>query len=217
MHGLITKMPRMTLIMLIGIAGMFLAPFGMLIAKWAVLEALAKEGSIFPVIVIFGGSMMLFFWAKWMGQLVAVIRPEPRKEEGIGIEWLGLWPLAILTVLICAFYWVVGIYAVEPLFGTDPLLSLINIWMVLVMIVMMLMLPLGFLIHWKHLVHVEPYLCGANVKDPHMFMGALGKGRYWWFNNYYLNKYFNEKKVIFLTNTITTVLLVIMLFRWCLG
>ena len=61
MHGLISRMPLLTIVMLIGIAGMFLAPFGMLISKWAVLEALAKRNPIFPPIVIFGGSLMLFF------------------------------------------------------------------------------------------------------------------------------------------------------------
>ena len=210
MHGLISKMPIVTILMLIGIAGMFLAPFGMLISKWAVLEALARKSPVFPVIVIFGGSLMLFFWAKWMGQLIAVTRPEPHKEKGIGIEWVALIGLAILTVLICAFYWAVGIYLVQPIFGTDPILGRVDIRMVSIMLGTMLLLPLGFLIRWKHLVHVDPYLSGANVKDPHMFMGSLGEERYWWFNNYYLKKYFNEKKITIATNLLAIILLIIM-------
>ena len=39
MCGLILNMPRVGVMMLIGMAGMFLAPFGMLISKWAVLKA----------------------------------------------------------------------------------------------------------------------------------------------------------------------------------
>ena len=39
MSGLILNMPRVAVMMLIGMAGMFLAPFGMLISKWAVLKA----------------------------------------------------------------------------------------------------------------------------------------------------------------------------------
>ncbi|MDF2632413.1 MAG: echA, partial [Caproiciproducens sp.] len=34
MHGLIVKLPELAFVMIIGIAGMFLAPFGMLISKW---------------------------------------------------------------------------------------------------------------------------------------------------------------------------------------
>jgi ech hydrogenase subunit A len=37
MSGLLLKLPRLGIMMLIGMAGMFLAPFGMLISKWAVL------------------------------------------------------------------------------------------------------------------------------------------------------------------------------------
>lgn len=210
MHGLISKMPLITILMLIGIAGMFLAPFGMLISKWAVLEALARKSPVFPVIVIFGGSLMLFFWTKWMGQLIAVTRPEPHKEKGIGIEWVGLIGLAILTVMICAFYWAVGIYLVQPIFGTDPILGRVDIRMVSIMLGTMLLLPLGFLIRWRHLVHVDPYLSGANVTDPHMFMGSLGKERYWWFKNYYLKQYLNEKKITLVTNLLAILFLILM-------
>ena len=211
MHGLISRMPLVTIAMLVGIAGMFLAPFGMLISKWAVLEALVQKSPFLPVIVVFGGSLMLFFWAKWMGQLVAVTRPEPNKEKGIGIEWVALGSLAGLTVLACAFYWLIGIYLIEPLFGPEPLLQEADVRMVMIMLLMMLLLPLGFLIHRKNLVHVDPYLCGANVSDPHEFMGSVGKPRYWWFNNYYLNDYFSEKKLSVVTNAIAIVLMVILL------
>ena len=39
MSGLVLRMPRVAVMMQIGMAGMFLAPFGMLISKWAVLKA----------------------------------------------------------------------------------------------------------------------------------------------------------------------------------
>jgi ech hydrogenase subunit A len=195
MHGLISRMPILTIVMLIGIAGMFLAPFGMLISKWAVLEALAKRNPIFPPIVIFGGSLMLFFWTKWMGKLIAVTGRQPGRDKGIGIEWTALCGLALLTILGCALYPLVGHYLLEPLYGYDPMLSHRAIMMVAIMLGLMLMLPMGFFIHWKNLVHVAPYLSGANVADPHQFMGSLGSARAWSFRNYYLDKYFSEKKL----------------------
>ena len=39
MNGLIVRMPKIAAMMVIGIAGMFLAPFGMLISKWAAIQA----------------------------------------------------------------------------------------------------------------------------------------------------------------------------------
>lgn len=195
MHGLISKMPLLTIVMLIGIAGMFLAPFGMLISKWAVIEALAKRNPIYPPIVIFGGSLHLFFWAKWMGKVSAVTGAKRVRGKSIGIEWTALYSLAFLTVLACALYPLVGSYLIEPVYGYDPMLSRGSIEMVGVMLGLMVLLPLGFFIHWRNLVHVAPYLSGANVEDPHQFMGSLGRAREWSFKNYYLDAYFSEEKL----------------------
>ena len=52
MHGLIVKLPGLAYVMIIGIAGMFLAPFGMLISKWAALKAYVDSGSILLVILL---------------------------------------------------------------------------------------------------------------------------------------------------------------------
>jgi ech hydrogenase subunit A len=212
MHGLISRIPLLTIIMLIGIAGMFLAPFGMLISKWAVLEALAKRNPIFPPIVVFGGSLMLFFWAKWMGKLIAVTGTQPGQGKRIGIEWTSLSGLALLTVLACALYPLVGYYLIEPIYGYDPMLSRGAILMVSIMLGLMLLVPLGFFIHWKSLVHVAPYLSGANVADPHQFMGSFGSIQKWSFRNYYMDQYFSEEKLFRGTVVGSIVLGVLMFF-----
>ena len=83
--------------MVIGIAGMFLAPFGMLISKWAAIQAFidAPFGLAFVVILIFGSALTLFFWAKWMGKLL-VITPNVENVEGAvdKNEWIALVSLA---------------------------------------------------------------------------------------------------------------------------
>ena len=211
MHGLISRMPIMAMLMLIGIAGMFLAPFGMLISKWAVIEALANRSPLYPPIVIFGGSLMLFFWAKWMGKLIAVTGPAPRREQGIGIEWTALGGLAGLTVLACALYPLVGYYMIEPMYGEDPMLSSEAMGMVGLMLGLMVLLPLGFFIHWKNLVHVDPYLSGANVSDPHEFMSSLGTPRRWAFGNYYIEKFFGEEK-LFRGSLVGSIVLMLLMF-----
>ena len=48
MSGLVVRMPRVAIMMQIGMAGMFLAPFGMLISKWAVLKAVVDA---YPIAV----------------------------------------------------------------------------------------------------------------------------------------------------------------------
>ena len=56
MHGLIIKIPKLAYIMGIGIAGMYLAPFGMLISKWVALKAFVDSGNVLLVIFIAYGS-----------------------------------------------------------------------------------------------------------------------------------------------------------------
>lgn len=212
MQGLISKMPWVTLAMLIGISGMFLAPFGMLISKWAVIEVLAHTNPMFPPIVIFGGSLMLFFWTKWMGKLVTVTSPQTGLEKGIGIEWVALVGLSILTIVACALFPLIGKYWLVPLYGSSPMISQGVEVTVGIMLALMVIPPITFLIRWKNLVHVKPYLAGLNVDDPGKFMGSLGAPREWSFRNYYINKFFSEAVLMKGTIFASIILFIFMFF-----
>ena len=219
MRGLISTMPQLTLMILIGIAGMFLAPFGMLISKWVVLEALAEKNPFLILTVVFGGALMMFFWGKWMGTLVAVTGKHINKEKGTGIyEWAALYPLTILTIGTCVLFPVVAVYFIHPYIMTiypgfigDPLFHHDNIIMVLIMLGFVIFLPLGFLVHWKKLHYSVPYLGGANVHDPERFMGSMGESREWHLGNYYLNDIFNEQKLLLPANIVTLLIILIMI------
>ena len=213
MRGLISRMPWITIMMLIGMAGMFLAPFGMLISKWAVMEALAMKNPVLTLLVIFGGSLMLFFWGKWMGALVAVSGGESHVEKNIGSdEWQAISALTALTVVVCAIFPLIGIYLIEPMYGSDPLISRGHLYMFSIMMGMIMLLPLGFIIHRKRLHFVEPYLGGANVAGPHQFMGSLGEGRDWSLGSYYMADLFGEAKLLKPSNAAAIVILAAMLF-----
>jgi len=212
MQGLISKMPWVTILMLVGLSGMFLAPFGMLISKWAVIQALANASPIFPPIVIFGGSLMLFFWTKWMGKLIVVEKEQPHLEKGIGIEWIALWGLALLTIAACVCYPLIGKYWLVPLYGWTPMLSQQVVQSLAIMIGLMVLPPIIFLIHWKNLVYVTPYLGGANEKDITQFTGSLGAPRDWSFKNYYLAKFFGEDKLMKITIASSIILFILMFF-----
>ena len=84
MSGLVLNMPKVGVMMLIGMAGMFLAPFGMLISKWAVLKAVVDAYPALSVFIVFGSAATLFFWVKWMGKLLEVVQPRESAE--------GRWP-----------------------------------------------------------------------------------------------------------------------------
>lgn len=211
MEGLISRMPGTTLTMLIGLSGMFLAPFGMLISKMAVIEALANRSPIFPPIVIFGGSLMLFFWTKWMGKLFAVSQPAITQEKGIGIEWVALWGLAFLTVLACVCYPIIGTKWLEPMYGWNLMLDH-NVFVVIGLMLALMILPLIiFALRRKNLVYVAPYLGGANMADPRQFRNSLGNSQAWTFKNYYLARFFGERTLMKGT-IILSILLFILMF-----
>jgi ech hydrogenase subunit A len=69
MEGLVARQPALGVAILIGILGMFLAPFGMLISKYATIRALLDAhgipgGGVFLAIILaFGSAPPLFFWA----------------------------------------------------------------------------------------------------------------------------------------------------------
>ena len=212
-NGLISRMPLVTMAMLIGLAGMFLAPFGMLISKWAVIVALANRNPIFPPIVIFGSSLMLFYYTKWMGNIITVSgKLPPVKSKNLGLEWIALGGLSILTIAACVGFPFIGHYWIQPMYGWNPMLSTHVIVSVLIMIVLMIAPLIIFSISWKNLVHTPPYLSGLNVEDKYEFLGSLGAPRKWAFGNYYISKYFSEEKLLKGTIIGTTLLWVLMFF-----
>jgi ech hydrogenase subunit A len=198
MHGLISRAPLITFVMIVGLGGMFLAPFGLLISKMAAIEALALRNPIFPPIVIFGGTLMLFFYTKWMGNIISVTSEKPPlKTHGIGTQWIALGGLSVLVIVAVIAYPWIGREWIEPLYGWNPMMSEgveITIGIMLALIIVPL---ISFLIRWKHLVRTEPYLCGVNVKESkYEFKGSLGEPRGVAFGNYYIKKFFGEEKLL---------------------
>ena len=98
-----------------------------------------------------------------MGKLVAVTKRERGFEKGIGIEWIALGGLSILTILSCVCYPLIGKYWLVPLYGANPMLTYGVELSIGIMLALMILPPIIFLIRWKHLVYVTPYLGGVNV------------------------------------------------------
>ncbi|MCI7144317.1 MAG: hydrogenase, partial [Collinsella sp.] len=52
MDGMFSRMPHLTRLMMLGIMGMFVAPFGMLVSKWGALVAFAQTGNVLMIMVL---------------------------------------------------------------------------------------------------------------------------------------------------------------------
>jgi ech hydrogenase subunit A len=69
MEGLAAKMPLTTAITAIGIVSMVLPPFGVLMSKWAALEA-AAQVPIAGLLFVLASAVTAVFWVKWLGRLL---------------------------------------------------------------------------------------------------------------------------------------------------
>lgn len=207
MDGLLVKMPALAALMIIGICGMFVAPFGMLISKWAALKAFIHSGGYMsPVLVLFlsyGSAVTLFFWTKWMGKLTAqpkVLSGDfPLQKEIPSDEWASELVHAFLTIAICLTFPIISSYFVEPyissVFGRTFDIGKGNFIIMTMMVSMIIIIPLVDYFLQKRLPHRmgTAYMAGRNQTQDRVFDGSLGVKRQLTLSNYYLEKYFGEK------------------------
>jgi ech hydrogenase subunit A len=200
MEGLITSMPTIATFMLIGMAGMFLAPFGMLISKWAVLKALVDVCPLLAVLVAFGGAANLFFWVKWMGKLLLAVNPPTGEEKDVSREeFFSLGALAVLTIVVCALFPWISTYYIEPylyvFYGHMINISGGNITIMFIMLGLILLFPLMSINYDRNTKRVAPYLSGINTDTPGTFKDSLGNSRPYAMRNYMMEEFFAEKKL----------------------
>ena len=197
MSGLILNLPRIAVMMLIGMAGMFLAPFGMLISKWAVLKAVVDAFPALSVFIVFGSAATLFFWVKWMGKLLEVVQPRQQVDGRLGLgESVALYGLSAATFLACLCFPLISSAFIEPyvagVFGQSVAMSQGNIIIMTIMMVMVMLFPLSFINYGRGVKVMDAYLGGANVRSSVRFLGSGNQVQDVTMNNYYLRDFFSE-------------------------
>jgi ech hydrogenase subunit A len=202
MNGLIVRMPKIAAMMVIGIAGMFLAPFGMLISKWAAIRAFidVPYGFLFVIILAFGSAMTVFFWAKWMGKIIAITSDSKNIEGEVDqSEWTALVSLAGLSFVTTLVFPLLSTKLLEPFlmanYGHVAQLSQDNIIIMILMLLLLVILPLSILIPQRKHKHVGAYMGGRTTTQDMRFSGSLGVQKKTVLSNYYLHEYFGEKKL----------------------
>ena len=204
MAGLVLRMPKISIMIQLGIAGMFLAPFGMLISKWAVLKAVVDAHPMLSIFVVFGSAATLFFWVKWLGKLLQITGSMEKKERDIGRgEWTALISLAGLVILTCMSFPLVSHQFIEPYIGggfkaADGVLGTSNLIGMGLMLGMVAMFPLSFFNYGRKVRVVDAYLAGANVESTDgraRFEGSAGVIRDMSMHNYYIDQLLGEERV----------------------
>lgn len=220
MHGLIIKLPALAFVMIIGIAGMFLAPFGMLISKWAALKSFVDSNSVLLILfVVFGSAATLFYWTKWMSTMVAEAKQSERlKDETKSMEFFSLIVHSVIMILLCFLFPLASQYLIVPflqeLFGepVPAILSEGNIHIMTFMMCMIFIVPLMLRVLAMHTKtksrETTSYMCGINAGDDRHFTDSFGQSHKLYLTNWYMDGIFGEKRLLKPSLILSTVLLV---------
>jgi len=220
MDYLIMRLPKLTALMMIGMAGMFLAPFGMIISKFVTLKAFVDTNPGMAVLLAYGSGATVLFWAKWMGKVMSIKHgvTEVMEHRVSSWEWITLYILAVSTVGVClVFPWIssglIDPYLAER-FSKIPVPDTFNTLMIFViMLGLLILLPLGlfyFAFVNKNYKRVGTYLGGANI-DNITFEGAMASTQPIALKNYYLQKYFGEDRW-FMVGVLVSLTLIFVMF-----
>lgn len=221
MHGLLYILPRLAFFMFIGIAGMFLAPFGMLISKWSALKASVNEGNILLVFFIcFGSATTSFYWTKWMGKIISVshMRELTFKDITKKNELISLSVHAVLMIALCMLFPLLSrIYVnplVEEMFGVyEDVLSTQILLTLVVIICIIFAIPLLAFVYSKRMrkTYVLSYMNGVNEGDNRKFTDSMGEPRTLWMSNFYFHKLIGQRKLMAPSQFFAAAVLVVMM------
>jgi ech hydrogenase subunit A len=210
---------KLAFFMMIGIAGMFLAPFGMLISKWVAMKAFIDSNNILIVIILaYGSAATLFYWTKWMGKLVSKVNTKNQIKNKIHLdEEIPIFILAVLVVASCFGFPLISEHALIPyltaVFGNQAAFPIGSgdVKLMLLMLSMLIILPISFIPIYKgDRRRLTPiYMAGENTGDNETFYGSIGKTRKVELRNWYMDSYFGVKRLSFWSDIIAVAILIV--------
>ena len=204
MDLLFERMPRLSRMMIVGIMIMFLAPFGMLVAKWATLVSLVDTRQFALLLMLaFGSAATFMFWGKWLGKLAGITgTPESIEKTVNWSEWVATMTFTILALVCCITIPLISDYLVEPYIASvlgiaiQPILD-DDLYMAAVICLVMAIVLLGGMRKFKKNVRkTDAYLSGISVDNAQRtFVNSLSQPMEATARNWYLEPVFGEAKI----------------------
>ena len=201
MHGLIIRAPKLAYIMGIGIAGMYLAPFGMLISKWVALKAFVDSGNFVLVLFIaYGSATTMLYWTKWLAKLLCYHIPRQKTQDLTHRdEYVSMSFHAVSMLLLCLLLPLVAVGVVNPivrnLFGNSTdVLSMSVLTTMAIMLVSIFIVPvvMFFISRRSHTELVPIYMNGINEGDNRFFRNSYDEQEHHYLSNWYLRREFGR-------------------------
>ena len=210
------RMPRLARFMMAGIMIMFVAPFGMLIAKWGTLVSFADTGNVALILILgFGSAATFLFWAKWLGKLSGIAAHPLNVETTVHrSEWIALMVMAVLSMLCCVGLPVLSTFLVEPyifdVFGVcSQGVSQANLWVAALLSAVVFIVLFGGL-GSQQVKQVPVYLAGVSVNNANRtFHNSLSGETMATSRNWYMEGIFGEPKVAPVGVWVTSIIIVI--------
>lgn len=216
MDLLFERMPQLSRNMMVGIMIMFVAPFGMLISKWATLVSFVDNHQVALIILLaFGSAATFMFWAKWLGKLSGIAGNPANVETTVHkSEWVAIYTMTALAVIFCvalpwlssfvAMPYISGVYGYTMLALDTDILALMSILSIAV-IVVLIAGSMGSSKKRK----VDAYLAGVSVNnEDRTYRNALSQESKATVRNMYLTDTFGEERITPVAVVSTTIIIV---------
>lgn len=211
MDLLFERMPRLARFMMMGIMVMFIAPFGMLIAKWGTLYSFVETDQIALIILLaFGSAATFMFWAKWLGKLSGIAGTQENIEKTVRpTEWIAQMLMVALLVVACVGLPLISQFIVVPylesieLYGaalagpyhTVPDISNMNLWITSILSIVVFVILFAGLGKGKA-KKVDVYMAGVGVSnEKRTFRNSLSQETRATSRNWYMDSFFGESRV----------------------
>ncbi len=221
MHGLLFRLPTLAIFMFIGIAGMFLAPFGMLISKWSALRASVDANNIILVFfIVFGSATTSFYWTKWMGKIISKSHMTGERLTDISKknEIASMWIHAVLMIALCLVFPLLSHVFVNPLlvetFGkSEEVLPLGILYMLIVIIALVFAVPAFSYLYSRNMKINQKlaYMSGINTGDDREFVDSFGDSKKVWLSNYYFAGIVGQRRLMVPSQVFSAAIIIIML------
>lgn len=198
------RMPRLARLMMLGIMAMFIAPFGMLISKWATLVSFVETNQVALILLLaFGSAATFMFWAKWLGKLAGIAGTSENIETTVhASEWVATYLMAALIVLVTIFMPVISNALVMPYLGSvyvnpSPTIGNDILWITSILSALVFVLLFGGLGSTpKNTKKADIYLAGVGIDSgKRAFQNAFSQPQLATSRNMYLDSIFGEGKL----------------------
>lgn len=222
MDLLFERMPRLSRMMIVGIMIMFLAPFGMLVAKWATLVSFVDTRQFALLLLLaFGSAATFMFWGKWLGKLAGITgTPESIERTVHWTEWVATMTFTVLALVCCATIPLISDYLVEPYVASvlgiaiQPVLDSDLYLSALIVLVMAIVLLGGMRKFRKNMRKTDVYLSGVSIdNEQRVFINSLSQPKEATARNWYLDSIFGEAKIA-PVGVISCYILLVIAFIW---